>query len=96
MIEEGRKQSPKIDRADRLCPHCNKVEDEIHFLIDCDKYKDDRKIMYQKIDRYFPNFSNINENKSKFIFLMSQENTEVTKIIATHIHKWYQIRTTTI
>ena len=92
MIEEGRKHRPKIDRADRLCPHCNNVEDEIHFLIDCNKYQNDRIIMYQKIDQYFPNFSSIDESKPKFIFLMSQENLDVTKIVTNYIHKWYQTR----
>ena len=42
MIEEGRRKRPIIPREERICKTCNKIEDEIHFLVDCDKYKDDR------------------------------------------------------
>ena len=92
MIEEGRKQRPRINRADRLCLFCSKLEDEIHFLIDCKRYKEERTEMYEKIEKFFPNFRRIIDSKSKFIFLMSQENMDTTKIIATYIHRWYQIR----
>ena len=92
MIEEGRKKRPRINRADRLCLLCSKLEDEIHFLIDCERYKEERTEMYEKIEKFFPNFRRINDSKSKFIFLMSQENMDTTKILATYIHRWYQIR----
>ena len=92
MIEEGRKQRPRINRADRLCLFCSKLEDEIHFLIYCKRYKEERTEMYEKIEKFFPNFRRIIDSKSKFIFLMSQENIDTTKIIATYIHRWYQIR----
>ena len=88
MIEEGRKRRPIINRCDRLCPNCNKVEDEIHFLIDYSKYNNERKIMYNKIEAFLPNFSEIPDSKSKFILLMTQENLEVSKILATYIYKW--------
>ena len=87
MIEEGRKRRPIINRCDRLCPNCNKVEDEIHFLIDCSKYNNERKIMYNKIEAFLPNFSEIPDSKSKFILLMTQGNLEVSKILATYIYK---------
>ena len=40
MIEEGRRKRPIIPREERICKTCNKIEDEVHFLIDCDKYKE--------------------------------------------------------
>ena len=46
MIEEGRKIRPRISRNDRLCKACNILEDEIHFLIDCKKYKNKRELMF--------------------------------------------------
>ena len=31
----GRRMRPKIPRNERLCNTCNTIEDEIHFLIEC-------------------------------------------------------------
>ena len=41
MIEQGRYS--KLEVAERLCKKCNKVEDEIHFLIECKLYDNVRK-----------------------------------------------------
>ena len=94
MIEEGRRRRPKVEKAERLCIYCDKmaVEDEIHFLLDCEKYTAERNIFLQKIGNFYPNFLRIAESKAKLIFLMSQENTEDTKIIANFIHKTLIVR----
>ena len=92
MIAEGRKCRPIINRSERLCLYCNKLEDEIHFLIECNRYKYERYEMYDKIGKFVPNFKTIPDSKSKFIFLMSQENVNITKILALNIHRWNQIR----
>ena len=42
MIEEGRRKRPMLPRNERLCNTCKKLNDEIHFLIECDKYKKER------------------------------------------------------
>ena len=39
-IERGRYTKPKTDISERLCPLCNAVEDEIHFLVNYTKLKD--------------------------------------------------------
>ena len=92
MIEEGRRKRPIIPRNERLCKTCNKLEDEIHFLIDCDRYKYDRIEMFKEIINEFPNFGDIIDSKSKFIFLMSQENKSITILIASCIYNWLLIR----
>ena len=38
LIEEGRRKRPIIPINERICKTCNKIEDESHFLIDCDNY----------------------------------------------------------
>ena len=48
--------------------------------------------MYDKIEKNFPNFRSIPDSKSKFIFLMSQENISITKIRALPVHRWNEIR----
>ena len=53
MIEEGRRNRPRIDRINRLCLHCNKssIEDEMHFLIKCSKYNNERCDFFQEVTR---------------------------------------------
>ena len=92
LIEEGRRKRPIIPRNDRLCETCNKIEDEIHFLIDCRRYKNERTDMFNRINNEFPKFNDIKDSKSKFTFLMSQENNNITILIASCIHNWFQIR----
>ena len=92
MIEEGRRVRPRINREDRKCPNCKVIEDEVHFLIDCEKYKKERETAFQAINQFFPTFDSITQSRDKFIFLMSQENVEVTLIITTFIHKSFMIR----
>ena len=92
MIEEGRRARPQIKREDRICLECNSLEDEVHFLIDCDKYKNERERAFQAINEIYPTFNSIVESKDKFIFLMSQEDVKATRIIANFIHKSFLIR----
>ena len=44
LIERGRYCSPKLPREERLCSFCSecKLEDEKHFLLDCQFYNEDR------------------------------------------------------
>ena len=48
QIERGRYTGTNID--ERLCNHCNVIEDEIHFLFECKKYEDIRKDMFKTIN----------------------------------------------
>ena len=48
--------------------------------------------MYDKIENILSNFRTIPDSKSKFIFLMSQENINITIILALRVHRWNQIR----
>ena len=74
MIEEGRRKRPIIPREGRICKTCNKIEDEIRFLIDCDKYKDDGMDKFKIIINEVPCFEDMPDSKTKFIYLMSHEN----------------------
>ena len=38
MIEIGRYHRPPIPVEDRLCPTCNVIEDEEHFMLECTQY----------------------------------------------------------
>jgi hypothetical protein len=96
MIEEGRRRRPILPRNERLCNTCNKLEDEIHFLIDCDKYKYERLEKFKTITEEVPNFELMPDSKAKFIFLMTQENEKILNLIASCTHDWFKIGNTPI
>ena len=87
MIEKGRHKRPLVPREERYCPFCTStVESEIHFLTQCSAYKD-RTELFDFTEREVPNFVNL-DNKSQFIFLMSQENKQLNLKLIPTIHKW--------
>ena len=90
LIEEGRRKRPIIPRNERLCKTCNKIEDESHFLIDCDNYNYARGKEFKNIIVEFPRFAEITDSITRFIFLMSQENEKVTILVASCIYNWFQ------
>jgi len=49
-IELGRRKKPRIEEKNRLCTKCNKneVENEVHFILDCDLYKEERKSLFKE------------------------------------------------
>ena len=68
MIEVGRHQ--KIPLENRFCPFCpESVEDEIHFLVSCETYKDLRKSILEKCISFKPSFPHYTDQQ-KFIFIM--------------------------
>jgi hypothetical protein len=42
-IERGRCTKPKTKREERYCPFCDSVENEKQFILECNKYSDERK-----------------------------------------------------
>ena len=90
LIEEGRRKRPIIPRNERLCKTCNKIEDESHFLIDCDIYNYARGKEFKNIIVEFPRFAEITDSITRFIFLMSQENEKVTILVASCIYNWFE------
>ena len=52
MIEHGRYQIDHLPRENRLCLLCNsnQVEDEIHFLFQCNKYSVQRQAFINQIN----------------------------------------------
>ena len=58
------------------------VENEIHFLVYCNKYDFIREPCNQKLADVFPEFIRLDE-LGKFVYLMSQEDDEITEQIVT-------------
>ncbi len=81
-IEKGRHTTPKTPKEVRFCPFCpNKVEDEIHFLLNCPIYRIPRSELMITMINEKPSFHQENE-KNQFIELMDPGNAQrVSKII---------------
>ena len=91
MIEEGRHYRPKIPRENRFCNICrDAVEDEQHMLTNCKLYGQ-RNTWFSEIGRKIPNFINLDDHQ-KFIFLMTQEDNQLTTEIAKKISDWLNLR----
>ena len=50
-----------------------------------------RPKLFQNIQLNCPEFANLTP-RQKFLYLMSQENTEITKLMATNIRAWMKQR----
>lgn len=92
MIEEARKYRPKPPPEQRTCKICTtQMEDEHHFLLDCTLYGS-RNLLFRSVANKFPEFNTLN-NQQKFVYLMSQEDPEVTAELANKVQEWFDLRT---
>ena len=85
-IKPGRRIRPRIERNERECYICNNdVEDEIHFLIKCPLYDNERVILFQACRDNSMNFDSLETNEQKFVFILSNENASITVKLASFI-----------
>ena len=76
QVEKGRHIKPKIPLENRLCKLCdlNVIEDEIHFLIECPFYLDERVHFLAKLlcsQRCFFDDINVGSNRDVFTCILS-------------------------
>ena len=91
MIEEGRHKRPITPREERFCPHCpGVVETEEHFITQCVACEG-RVDLFEKIIQKAPQFNNLNDH-DKFIFIMTQEDDNLTREVAQKTHFWLMKR----
>ena len=86
-IEKGRHMSPKTPKEQRFCPFCpDKVEDEIHFLLECPTYEISRNELMNNIDTpLLPSLS----IQDKFKEIMSPKNAQ---FVAKTVYVIFEIR----
>ena len=69
-VETGRYNKPPIPLSQRLCPFCHHdIEDEVHFLVNCELYSDLRSILFDKALLINPAFYAMSSFE-QFIFLL--------------------------
>ena len=81
-IERGRYCGEKPE--ERLCDSCNVVDNEVHFLCECNKYDAMRKKMFDNI--IVTDIVQGIDHENTFIKLMSNSDKNITKAIANFVH----------
>ena len=92
-IETGRYTHPKTPEEKRLCIYCpNKVvENEVHFLIDCPNYTQERTEFLNAVSAFIPNLAELDSN-NKFIKILSSKTPEVLHYLGKFIYKSFEKR----
>lgn len=71
MIEKGRHL--QIPTTERICPHCNiAVEDEVHFLLNCSCYEQQRIIFNNKLSSIYKSYNKMSNSQKVNIILDSK------------------------
>jgi hypothetical protein len=75
-IETGRYVG--LERNNRICEKChmNVVENEIHFLIDCPFYKENRIKLLNEVQKHNVNFNNL-DSSQKYFWIVTCENIDI-------------------
>ena len=90
MIEKGRHQN--IEKHLRFCPFCpNRIEDEMHFLLECQCFSVHRKEMFSAInEKIKDNNFQCKSKEEQFINLLS--NVDITPLTAQYLAKAFHTR----
>ena len=92
MIEKGRYRKNKIDRDMRFCFVCkNQIEDETHFILRCSLYSPGRRVLEDACRETCVRYDQLNEEQ-KFVFIMTNENEKVIKILSKFIFENLNLR----
>jgi hypothetical protein len=96
-IETGRYTSGRrVEAKDRLCQYCDmrECEDEIHFIMRCDLYKDMRTNLFASVGHKYHHFHTYTE-ADKFIWLMSNVDKSISNLLAKYVSDCFQQRKVT-
>lgn len=89
MIEKGRHRG--LDKSARICPFCNTVEDEIHFLINCKEFRHVRAELLTKVAEVI-NIPNIETREHKDLFKLLLSRKEILPLVAKYLNKSMELR----
>ena len=93
IIERGRHYKPPIERDKRFCSSCkDKIENETHFILECDMFKEARETFLSGTKDTYPNFETIPTLQQKLIFLQTNENCHFLETFARFLNTIYKLR----
>jgi hypothetical protein len=92
-IETGRYAKPRLKPEQRICRLCSssKVEDEIHFLTECQVFEKERQNLFNAVTLTNKHFW-ATSGESKLIWLMSNEDTPIVRATANFLHTCFEKR----
>ena len=88
-IETGRYTRPmKTPVSERVCLYCSDgtIEDEMHFVLHCIFYVEERHKLIEACTENIPDFEDM-DSRSKFINIMSLDYPAITKVLGKFIYK---------
>ena len=90
-VETGRYRSPKVPLTERLCNVYSEgaVEDELHFVTNCEPLSPERQILFYKLGNLNSAFLP-RSDFDKLLFILHAE--DYTTVIARGLYKMYQLR----
>ena len=99
-IEKGRYKRHPVPKELRLCKLCRNIqiqaiEDEKHFLLHCPMYNTLRYDLYRNIATKQSNLLDLKDNE-KFVWLLSQEDTDCSQWLSKFINKAFEKRKSTL
>ncbi len=91
QIELGRHSVPKVPIERRICTQCvnNKVEDEFHFVMECTRHADARRILITAAEIQFPAIRYLSEME-RFKWLMSDH--QIANAVAEFVDRSFTLR----
>lgn len=92
-IETGRHSKPKTDIEERICLYCdcNKIEDELHFMLECKFYDYERDCLLNKI-KLIDSSIVTEDTKQTFIRLMCTKDERLLFSMAKYVTKCFKKR----
>ena len=95
-IEAGRFGKNRIPRSGRHCKYClslgkQVLGDEVHFVMMCPQFHEDRKCLETRIVNLFPNVIQLSV-WNKFIWLLSQEDKNCLNLVANFLLKCFRLK----
>lgn len=93
MTEKGRYFRPVIPRNQRLCSSCEQVEDEIHFVLFCNKFRDLRTLLFERLNIHIHDLRpNTMAAFNVFSKLLNPTNEKETKDICNFVSDAMKVR----
>ena len=99
QIEAGRYTRPKTPVELRKCQLChdNVIEDETHFVLDCNCYNDLRESLYNSLSTADCQFDSLtNSEKFKYIMNIGDGSVTIFKTIISYVNAAFDRRANTI